>query len=82
MAHLVDVQRTEDMIEYHFSDKNLLKKALQAPVKIEDKETGKILHLDDGNRRLAQLGHKVLEVVLLDFWYHAGSDRGMDHTTV
>ncbi|KAK5077216.1 hypothetical protein LTR64_005303 [Lithohypha guttulata] len=75
MAHLIDLQKSEGIMQYHFKEKTLLTQALHAPVKLQDKETDKILYLDDGNRRLAQLGHKVLDLVLNDVWFHAGSDR-------
>lgn len=71
----MDVARVETMIGYHCHDPGLITQALRAPSKLQDKETGTIVQLDDGNRKLAQLGHKVLELVLMDQWYRAGSDR-------
>ena len=76
MANTIDIKRIEDVIEYVFHDKHLIRKALKAPTKIQDKETGEIIDIDDGNRRLAQLGQKLLEFILIDQWYRAGSDRG------
>jgi len=76
MATAVDVARVETMIGYHCHEPGLITQALRAPSKLQDKETGTIVQLDDGNRKLAQLGHKVLELVLTDQWYRAGSDRG------
>lgn len=76
MATAVDIARVEIVTGYHIRDTNLVVQALQAPRKIQDRETGTILLLDDGNRRLAQLGHKVLDLALTDMWYSAGSDRG------
>lgn len=73
----MDVARVETMIGYHCHDPGLITQALRAPSKLQDKETGTIVQLDDGNRKLAQLGHKVLELVLMDQWYRAGSDRGI-----
>ena len=77
MATAIDVAIVETMIGYHCHDTGLITKALRAPTKLHNKETGTIVRLDDGNRKLAQLGHKVLELVLMDQWYRAGSDRGI-----
>ena len=79
MASTIDIKRVEDVIEYEFHDKYLIRKALKAASKTQDEETGEIINIDDGNRRLAQLGHKLLEFILLDEWYRAGSDRGAAH---
>lgn len=77
MAHLIDLQKSEEIMQYRFRDRVLLEQALNAPVKLQSKGTDKILYLDDGNRRLAQLGHKVLDLILNDIWFRAGSDRGV-----
>ncbi len=75
MADRIDIDRAQVIIAYRFHNEDGLMKALQAPVKLQDKVTGEILGSDDGNRRLAQLGHKVVEFALHDIWYEAGGDR-------
>lgn len=82
MVHSIDIRRVEDIIQYQFRNTGLLAQALQAPVKIEDKSTKAVLHADEGNRMLAQLGQKVIELIVIDLWYHAGSDRGSCSSTL
>lgn len=75
-AELINIEKAENIIEYNFHNRSLIKKALKAPVKIEDKDTGEILYHEENNRELAQLGHRVLELHLNDKWFRAGSARG------
>ncbi|KAK5082572.1 hypothetical protein LTR70_007678 [Exophiala xenobiotica] len=82
MVSIIDIQRVEKVVKYEFHDKSLIRKALKAPSKIQDKGTGQILNIDDGNRGLAQLGHKLLEFILIDQWYRAGSDRESTNHTI
>lgn len=77
MTHNIDIDRAQGILKHTFREPSRLSKALQAPEKIHDRETKNVVHQDDGNRPLAQLGHKVIEMVLIDQWFNAGSDRGM-----
>jgi hypothetical protein len=81
MAHNMDIDRAENIIDYHFGNGDLLRKALQVAIRRQEPNTGETTFSDDGNRRLAQLGHKVLELVLLDSWYRTGGDRGKYSST-
>jgi ribonuclease-3 len=76
MALNIDIERAEQIIAYHFRNRDRLREALQAATRIQQEATGETLERHDGNRRLAQLGHKVVELVLLDIWYGTGADRG------
>lgn len=76
MAHLIDITRAEDVIQYRFEERSHLALALQAPEKLHDKETKAVIHEHDGNRALAQLGQKVLETMLIDQWLNVGHTRG------
>jgi ribonuclease III len=75
MALDIDIERAEQIIGYQFRNRDRLREALQAATRIQEL-TGETLERHDGNRRLAQLGHKVVELVLLDIWYGTGGDRG------
>lgn len=75
MAHSIDLDRAQDIIKYRFTKPSLLSHALQAPEKLQDRETNVVFYEDDGNRPLALLGQKVLETVLLDMWLTAGNGR-------
>lgn len=76
MATPYDVAQVEERIRYHFQDQDLVALALRAPEKLQSMVTGDVLYSDDGNRRLAQLGQKLLEFVLTDAWYGTAVDRG------
>ena len=76
MAHNIDIERAQDILRYRFHNPNLLREALQAATRLQDETTEETLHWHDGNRGLAQLGHKVVDLVVVDVWYEAGSRRG------
>lgn len=77
MAHAIDIDRAQDIIDYRFQNHSLLIEALRAPEKRHDSVTKEVVYTSDGNRCLAQLGHKLIELALIDTWYEAGSDRGL-----
>ncbi|KAL8769521.1 MAG: hypothetical protein Q9209_004582 [Squamulea sp. 1 TL-2023] len=68
------VAGVEAIIGYTFNDKFLLWEALQAAgsnVSIAGTRT-----ITDGNKRLAVVGDKILELVLAERWYGSGQVRG------
>jgi dsRNA-specific ribonuclease len=81
MAYNIDVQRAEQIIGYQFRDQDRLSEALEAATRVQEHTTGETIYSHDGNRRLAQLGHKVVELVLLDTWYGRGGGRGKYSST-
>lgn len=80
MAHQIDITRAEEVLRRHFEHRELLAQALQAPEKLQDRDTKAILEAHDGNRGLAQLGQAVLEMVLIDEGCDAGYTRGSSAT--
>lgn len=81
MAYDIDVRRAEEIIGYQFRDQNRLSEALEVATRLQEHTTGETIFSSDGNRRLAQLGHKVVELVLLDTWYGRGGGRGKYSST-
>lgn len=75
MAYNIDIERAEEIIGYHFRNRDRLREALQVASRIQEPATGETVYSHDGNRRLAVLGHKVVELVLLGIWYGTGGDR-------
>jgi hypothetical protein len=71
MVHEIDVQKAQEIIQYQFRDRNLLFQALQAADRNELGEP----YWHDGNRRLALLGAKVVDVVVLDIWIETENNR-------
>jgi len=69
------IQGAQSVIDYNFNRPLLLWEALQAagsPVhSIGDRR------LPDGNKRLAILGDRVLELALADGWYEGTETRGI-----
>lgn len=78
MATWIDIDRVEERIQHKFRDPELAALALTAPSKIHDKDTRDILYSDDGNRRLAQLGRRLLDFILSDILYRVGTNHGED----
>lgn len=76
MAHDIDIERAEEILGYRFRNRDRLREALQIAVRIQEEATQETVYWHDGNRRLAQLGHKVVELALLDIWYGTGAGRG------
>lgn len=75
MTYDIDVERAERIIQYVFQDKRVLAEALTAPHR-NNLETGG-METTDGNRRLATLGERVLNLVIAEYWYDSGYDQGM-----
>ncbi|KAL6719771.1 hypothetical protein ACLMJK_001692 [Lecanora helva] len=68
-------QAVETIISYHFTDKTLLRKALQAAGSIASIcNTGGVLDTD-GNKRPAIVGDVVLKLVLVEEWYRLNTPR-------
>jgi len=64
----------ESLLDYHFSDHNLLEELLQAA---GSSVSDPAVHGDrHGNKRLALLGDSVLSTVLLEQWYESGQSTG------
>jgi dsRNA-specific ribonuclease len=82
MAHNIDIERAEEIIGYHFRNRDRLREALQAATRLQEEVTQETIYSHDGNRRLAQLGHKVVELVLLGICYETGGDRGKYNGTM
>ena len=80
MVHQIDVARAEEILQRRFRQPALLAQALQAPEKLQDKDTKTVLEAHDGNRGLAQLGQAVLEMILIDEGCDVGYSRGRSQT--
>lgn len=61
----------ESILKYKFEDRTLLMEALEAPGTKLSSETERL-----GNKRLAFLGKRVLQTVILEKWYFDGSNLG------
>lgn len=66
MANDGYITRLQDQIDYKFNDVALLERALTAPGAEGNKE-GDMVERDkyDGNRKLAQLGDSILQLIVL-----------------
>jgi dsRNA-specific ribonuclease len=75
MAHYIDIEKAQSILQHAFADKELLRKALKAPARGINTESGRE-YADDGNRWLALLGQSALQLVILEASYKRNIDRG------
>jgi dsRNA-specific ribonuclease len=62
--HPQQQEAVEKIIDYHFTDSQLLEEALQAAGR--------------GNQRLALLGDAIISLAVLDAWYPTGASASKD----
>ena len=76
MATVSDAECVERILNYRFTEQQLLLEALSAADRYNDESTGKEV-ATDGNRKLALLGESLIKFLALDVLIESGIERRM-----